>query len=73
MCNFNWKGTINSDNPSLSIRTILFKQQPLRIILDSHLRVKVESKILQQSNVIVIYGADKNSNLTKLKKLKQIY
>ena len=64
------KGTINSDNPSLTIRNNPPNQQPLRVILDSHLRVKVESKILQQSNVMVFYGADKNLNLTKLKKTK---
>ena len=64
------KGTINSDNPSLSIKTIPSNQQPLRIILDSHLRVNLESKILQQSNVMVIYGNDQNLNLTKLKKTK---
>ena len=64
------RGTINSDDPSLSVRTLSLNHQPLRIILDSHLRVKVESKILQQSNVIVFYGADKNLNLTKLKKTK---
>ena len=64
------KGTVNSDNPSLSIRTIPSNQQPLRIILDSHLRVKGDSKLLQQSNVIVMYGTDKNSNLTNLKNTK---
>ena len=64
------KGTINSDDPSLTIRNNPPNQQPLRVILDSHLRVKVESKILQQSNVMVFYGADKNLNLTKLKKTK---
>jgi len=64
------KGTINSDNPSLSVRTIPFSQQPLRIILDSFLRVKADSKILQQTNVIVFYGVDQNSSLKKLKKTK---
>jgi diaminohydroxyphosphoribosylaminopyrimidine deaminase/5-amino-6-(5-phosphoribosylamino)uracil reductase len=64
------RGTIKSDDPSVSERTLSLNHQPLRIILDSHLRVKVESKILQQSNVIVFYGADKNLNLTKLKKTK---
>ena len=64
------KGTVNSDNPSLSIRTIPSNQQPLRIILDSHLRVKRDSKLLQQSNVIVMYGEDKNLNLTSLKNTK---
>jgi diaminohydroxyphosphoribosylaminopyrimidine deaminase/5-amino-6-(5-phosphoribosylamino)uracil reductase len=64
------KGTINSDNPSLSVRSVSSGKQPLRIILDSHLRVKVESKILQQSNVVVIYGDDQNSTLTALEKTK---
>ena len=64
------KGTINFDNPSLSIRNISPKKQPLRIILDSHLRVKPESKILEQSNVIVIYGDDQHSNLPKLRRTK---
>jgi len=64
------RGTINSDDPSLSVRTLSLNHQPLRIILDSYLRVKVDSKILQQSNVIVFYGADKDLNLTKLKKTK---
>jgi len=64
------KGTINSDNPSLSIRTISLNDQPLRIILDSYLRVKPQSKILQQNNVKVFYGADQNSNLIRLKKTK---
>ena len=64
------RGTINSDNPSLNIRHISSEQQPFRIILDSHLSVKVESKILQQRNVKVIYGEDQNSNLIKLEKTK---
>ena len=64
------KGTINSDNPSLSIRAISLNNQPLRIILDSYLRVKPQSKILQQNNVIVFYGSDPNSNLIRLKKTK---
>tara|TARA_B100000795_G_C22794071_1_gene438451 strand:- start:1592 stop:2656 length:1065 start_codon:yes stop_codon:yes gene_type:complete len=64
------KGTINSDNPSLSIRAISSNKQPLRIILDSHLQVKLESQILEENNVIVIYGDDPNLNLAKLKKTK---
>jgi len=61
------RGTINSDNPRLSIRTIPSSKQPLRIILDSHLSVKENSEILQQDKVIVFYGEDLNLNLQKLK------
>jgi diaminohydroxyphosphoribosylaminopyrimidine deaminase/5-amino-6-(5-phosphoribosylamino)uracil reductase len=61
------RGTINSDNPRLSVRKISSLKQPLRIILDSHLHVKENSKILQQDNVIVVYGDDLDSNLQKLK------
>ena len=51
------KGTVNSDNPNLSIRTLSLNHQPLRIILDSYLGIKINSKILQQNNVIVFYGS----------------
>ena len=61
------RGTINSDNPRLSVRKISSLKQPLRIILDSHLHVKENSKILQQDNVILVYGDDLDSNLQKLK------
>ena len=64
------KGTINIDDPSLSIRDISSKNQPLRIILDSYLRINPDAKILQQNNVMVIYGKDQNLNLTRLKKTK---
>tara|TARA_B110000003_G_scaffold142110_2_gene143477 strand:+ start:2713 stop:3786 length:1074 start_codon:yes stop_codon:yes gene_type:complete len=64
------KGTVNSDNPNLSIRTLSLNHQPLRIILDSYLGIKINSKILQQNNVIVFYGVDQCSNLIKLKKTK---
>ena len=64
------KGTINIDDPSLSIRDISSKNQPLRIILDSYLRINPDAKILQQNNVMVIYGEDQNLNLTRLKKTK---
>ena len=64
------KGTVNSDNPNLSIRTLSLNHQPLRIILDSYLGIKINSKILQQNNVIVFYGDYQCSNLIKLKKTK---
>jgi diaminohydroxyphosphoribosylaminopyrimidine deaminase/5-amino-6-(5-phosphoribosylamino)uracil reductase len=62
------RGTIDADNPSLSVRNITSVKQPLRIILDSHLRIKKNSKILQQNNVTVIYGEDSNLNLKKLER-----
>lgn len=63
-------GTINLDDPRLSIRNISSKKQPLRLILDSHLRINLSSRILQQDNVIVVYGEDLNSSLKELKKTK---
>ncbi|MAS00323.1 MAG: riboflavin biosynthesis protein RibD [Nitrosomonadales bacterium] len=64
------KGTINIDNPSLLVKDQSAKNQPLRIILDSYLTIKPNSKILQQNNVVVVYGEDSNLNLPKLKKTK---
>tara|TARA_B100000768_G_C11275061_1_gene375506 strand:+ start:172 stop:1245 length:1074 start_codon:yes stop_codon:yes gene_type:complete len=67
------RGTINSDNPRLSVRKISSQKQPLRIILDSHLNVKESSGILQQDNVIVVYGDDLNLNLQKLKNTRAMF
>ena len=64
------KGTINIDNPSLQVKTLSSKKQPLRVILDSHLTINLNSKILRQNNVLIIYGNDPNLNFSKLKKTK---
>jgi diaminohydroxyphosphoribosylaminopyrimidine deaminase/5-amino-6-(5-phosphoribosylamino)uracil reductase len=59
-------GTVNYDNPNLTVRHISSKQQPLRIILDSHLSINLNSKILTQENVLLVYGDDPKNKLKLL-------
>ena len=61
-------GTINNDNPALTVRSRSSSKQPRRIILDSHLSIKDKSKILNQENVYIFYGDDPNNQLSILKK-----
>jgi diaminohydroxyphosphoribosylaminopyrimidine deaminase/5-amino-6-(5-phosphoribosylamino)uracil reductase len=59
-------GTVNYDNPNLTVRNISSQQQPLRIILDSNLSIDLNSKILSQENVLLVYGDDPKNKLKLL-------
>ncbi len=61
-------GTINKDDPSLTVRSRSDTLQPIRLIVDSHLSINTKAKILHQSNVHLLYGNDPYGNLAKLKK-----
>lgn len=58
--------TINHDNPELTVRNLSPEKQPLRVILDSHLSIKLNSKILQQKNILLVYGDDPQQKLLSL-------
>ena len=59
-------GTVNYDNPNLTVRHVSLKQQPLRIILDSNLSINLNSKILTQENILLVYGRDPKNKLKSL-------
>ena len=40
-------GTVLADDPMLNVRTATVSRQPLRVILDSHLRIPLTSKLVQ--------------------------
>jgi len=63
-------GTVNFDNPNLTVRHISSQEQPLRIILDSHLSINLNSKILTQENVLLVYGDDPKNKIKLLKNIK---
>lgn len=48
-------GTVLADNPRLNVRDIDTSRQPLKIIVDSHLRTPADALILRDSNVIIAY------------------
>jgi diaminohydroxyphosphoribosylaminopyrimidine deaminase / 5-amino-6-(5-phosphoribosylamino)uracil reductase len=63
-------GTVNYDNPNMTVRHISQQQQPLRIILDSNLSIDLNSKILAQKNILLVYGEDPRNKLKSLRDLK---
>lgn len=53
-------GTVLADNPHLGTR-ILGKRDPLRIILDTTLKIPLTSRVLRDKNVLVVTTAAANS------------
>lgn len=48
-------GTVLADNPQLNVRDIDTSRQPLKIIVDSHLRTPADARILQDKGTIIAY------------------
>ncbi|MFA6120131.1 MAG: bifunctional diaminohydroxyphosphoribosylaminopyrimidine deaminase/5-amino-6-(5-phosphoribosylamino)uracil reductase RibD [Sideroxydans sp.] len=61
-------GTVLADDPQLNVRDADAKRQPLRVVLDTELRISVNAKILQGGNVL-IYTA--STDTTKLSVLRE--
>ncbi len=48
--------SIVKDNSSLTVRDVPTTRQPLRVILDSHLRIPVDARALQDGHALVAYA-----------------
>ncbi|MEZ0237548.1 MAG: bifunctional diaminohydroxyphosphoribosylaminopyrimidine deaminase/5-amino-6-(5-phosphoribosylamino)uracil reductase RibD [Methylophilaceae bacterium] len=46
-------GTVLADDPQMTVRELDIGRQPLRVVVDSHLRIPLNSKILQGGNAII--------------------
>jgi diaminohydroxyphosphoribosylaminopyrimidine deaminase/5-amino-6-(5-phosphoribosylamino)uracil reductase len=64
--------TINIDNPQLNIREAGVIHQPYRFILDTNLKLNMQSQILQQSKVIVYHAEPLKSKPTVKAEFVQI-
>ncbi len=56
-------GTVLSDNPSMTVRSLenniqTIGRQPLRVIVDSHLRISPKANILQGGNTLIAFAQD---------------
>lgn len=64
--------TVTADNPEMTVRRpdlVETKQgrQPLRVVMDSRLKISPQAKILQQGNVLIAYAADAQSRADDLR------
>jgi diaminohydroxyphosphoribosylaminopyrimidine deaminase / 5-amino-6-(5-phosphoribosylamino)uracil reductase len=61
-------GTVLADNPLLNVRAVVTVRQPLRIVLDTHLRVPLDSQLIMSCTdaapVLIIHGIN-NKNTAK--------
>ena len=49
-------GTILADNPSMTVRDLKMDRQPLKVIVDSQLKIPIDAKILQGGNAIIAFA-----------------
>lgn len=51
-------GTVLADDPQMSVRNLAHARQPLRVVVDSQLRISPQAKILEGGNTLVAYVKD---------------
>jgi len=58
--------SILKDDSSLTVREVKTARQPLRVIVDSQLRIPVDAKVLQDGNALVAYAQGDSAKLEVL-------
>lgn len=53
-------GTVKSDDPQLTVRHIQTSRQPKKVIVDSHLAISLDAKLLQGEEVLIFTADDEN-------------
>lgn len=59
-------GTLTHDDPRLTVRDVETPRQPLRVVVDSRLRIALDSKIFEGGGVLVATADDDTSKITQL-------
>jgi diaminohydroxyphosphoribosylaminopyrimidine deaminase/5-amino-6-(5-phosphoribosylamino)uracil reductase len=48
-------GTVLADNPQLTVRHVATSRQPLRVVLDTHLRTPVDAALFKEKSPVMIF------------------
>ena len=62
-------GTLTSDDPRLTVRNVETSRQPLRVVVDSRLRIPLGSKIFEGGGVLV---ATANEDATRIRQIADL-
>ena len=60
-------GTLTHDDPRLTVREVKTPRQPLRIVVDSQLRIALDSKIFEGGGVLVATATEDKAKIARLK------
>lgn len=58
--------TVLADDPNMNVRTLNIGRQPLRVVVDSRLRIAPQANILKGGNVLVAYASDPDNKASAL-------
>jgi diaminohydroxyphosphoribosylaminopyrimidine deaminase/5-amino-6-(5-phosphoribosylamino)uracil reductase len=59
-------GTVLADDPQMNVRDVETMRQPLRVVVDSSLRISPSAKILAGGNVLVATASEDEQRIAKL-------
>ena len=59
-------GSILQDDSSLTVRDVATPRQPLRVIIDSYLRIPLHAKVLQDGHALVAYASADHARIEAL-------
>lgn len=62
-------GTVLADDPQMTVRELEIGRQPLRVVVDSHLRIPLNSKILHGGNTVIACLAGQEEKAASLRAL----
>ena len=62
-------GSILQDDSSLTVRDVATPRQPLRVIIDSYLRISLHAKVLQDGHALVAYANADHARIEALQAL----
>jgi diaminohydroxyphosphoribosylaminopyrimidine deaminase/5-amino-6-(5-phosphoribosylamino)uracil reductase len=59
-------GTVLADDPQMNVRAVETPRQPLRIVVDSHLKMPPSAKMLVDGKTLIVTGNDNHEKMDKL-------
>ncbi len=59
-------GTVRDDDPQLNVREVETTRQPLKVVVDSHLRLPLSAKLLESGKVLVAAAVDDKAGIAAL-------
>jgi diaminohydroxyphosphoribosylaminopyrimidine deaminase/5-amino-6-(5-phosphoribosylamino)uracil reductase len=60
-------GTLQADNPRLNVREVETTRQPMRIVVDRHLEMSPEARVLEGGNVLVFCAREDREKSARLR------